>query len=43
MIGGRIILWRKIKAIAQEAEKVRNEKRNGGGERIFYGFGRIHF
>jgi hypothetical protein len=33
MIGGRILLWQKIEVIVQEAEKARNEKRNGGGER----------
>jgi hypothetical protein len=33
MIGGTILVRRKIKAIAQEAEKARNEKRKGGGER----------
>jgi hypothetical protein len=33
MIGGRILLQRKIEAIAQETEKARNEKGNGGGER----------
>jgi hypothetical protein len=33
MTGGRIYIWRKIDAITREAENVRNEKRNGGGER----------
>jgi hypothetical protein len=33
MIGGRILLRGKIKVIAQEVEKARNEKGNGDGER----------
>jgi hypothetical protein len=43
IIGGKILLRQKIKAIAQEVEKARNEKRNGGGERNGYGFGQIPF
>jgi hypothetical protein len=33
MMGGRTFLRRKMDAIAREAENVRNEKGNGGGER----------
>jgi hypothetical protein len=43
MIGGRILLQQKVKGIAQEAEKARNEKGNGCGERNCQGFGQITF
>jgi hypothetical protein len=33
MIGGRVFLRREVDAIVHEAENVRKEKRNGGGER----------
>jgi hypothetical protein len=33
MIGGRILLRRKIEAIAREVDMARNEKRNGDRER----------